>query len=859
MAKASPLQTSFNGGIFSPLLDGHINAPRRASAVKDMLNMIGLKQGPATRRGGSPFIFEVKDSSNRTAIIPFEFNVEDAFIIEVGDIYFRFYKDHVIITEASFTITGITQANPGVVTTSAAHGYTNGDHVVLASVVGMVEVNGRRFTVANVTATTFELSGIDTTSFTAYISGGTSSKVFEIVHPYTQSDLFDGDNILDIKFTQFADVMYIVNDGFNLRSLARVTDTNWTLTDITFLDGPYLPIDTTTTTLTPSGTTGSVTMTASSTVGINDGAGFLVTDIGRLLRITTTGGWAWGEITGHTSTTVVTVLKKSTSLFTVAAQDDWRLGLYSDTTGFPNCISFFEDRLALGSNVAGQPRVDLSFVNGFSPIEVNFAPTDESGAVSDDNAISRPITSTNKLLWLEDNEKALVAGTAADERLILARVTGDKLTPANTTERPTTSRGSANIQPVKTDNAILFPQRFRRKLHEYAFVFESDSFRSPDLTILSENVTRTGVIEMAYQEEPLNVVWAIKTNGELVGLTYERSENIVGWHRHAFGGFSDIGQTLGPLVESIAVIPSPDTTKDELYVIVNRFIDGSVKRYIEYLTSFFEDTTDLKDAFHVDSGITFDNPIVITGATQADPVVVTTASPHGGVNGGFVDIEDVVGMTELNGSALDPVQTTRRFKIANVGASTMELQDFETSVDIDGTGFAAYVSGGEVRATVTSVAGLDHLEGEAVDLLVDGKSHPQLTVTAGKVTLLNSARGAVFQIGLKYRWILELLRQEAGARDGTAQGKLKRLTNVNVDLLNTLDLSYGTDLDNLDVEVFDNYILFDQINALKTGWLDPPLPWPSENELDGRIMFTADGVFPATIRAIAPQLKTEDR
>ena len=186
----------------------------------------------------------VKDSSATTRLIPFEFNVTQAYILEFGNNYIRFYKDDGQITEATKTITGITQANPAVVTASS-HGYSNGDHVWINDVVGMTELNGRRFTVANKTTHTFELSGINSTSLTAYSSGGTAAKVFEVTTTYTAAQ------VNDIKFTQSADVMYLVHPEHEPAKLTRTGHTSWTLTDVVFTRGPYLPTNTTTTTLNP--------------------------------------------------------------------------------------------------------------------------------------------------------------------------------------------------------------------------------------------------------------------------------------------------------------------------------------------------------------------------------------------------------------------------------------------------------------------------------------------------------------------------------------------------------------------------------------------------------------------------------
>ena len=179
MARVHPFQTNFTKGELTPKLGGQVDLKQYANAVETLENMQVFPQGGATRRAGTRFICEVKNSANVTRLIPFEFNVEQSYVMEFGDQYIRFFKDNGQITETAQDITAITKADPAVVTVSS-HGYSNGDHVWINDVVGMTEVNGRRYTVANKTTNTFELSGVDSTDYTTYCSGGTAAKVFEI-------------------------------------------------------------------------------------------------------------------------------------------------------------------------------------------------------------------------------------------------------------------------------------------------------------------------------------------------------------------------------------------------------------------------------------------------------------------------------------------------------------------------------------------------------------------------------------------------------------------------------------------------------------------------------------------------------
>ena len=335
MARVHPIQTNFTRGEISPRLIGQVDLSAYKNSVETLENMTVFPQGGTTRRGGTRFVTEVKDSSAITRLIPFEFNVEQAYVLEFGEQYIRFYKDNGQIVEADKTITAITKANPAVVTASS-HGYVNGDHVWINNVVGMTEVNGRRYTVANKTTNTFELSGVDSSNYTTYSSNGDAQKVYEIATPYTAAQVFD------LKFAQSADVMYIVHPEHEPEKLSRTGHTSWTLADVDFgATGPYLDVNTTTTTLTPasSGTGTGVNITASATTGINDGDGFQTTDVGRILKFNS----GEAKITARTNTTVVVC-----TITKAFANTDSTVGLYlgsfANTTTFPSTVTFYEQR-----------------------------------------------------------------------------------------------------------------------------------------------------------------------------------------------------------------------------------------------------------------------------------------------------------------------------------------------------------------------------------------------------------------------------------------------------------------------------------------------------------------------------------
>lgn len=744
-----------------------------------------------------------------------------------------------------------------------------------------------------------------------------SGSPVEVTTTYAEADLFE------LKFTQSADTLYITHPSYKPRKITRTSDTAWTITDITFGDGPFLNTNATDTTLTLSGgtytkgTTG-VTVTASAITGINSDTGFQTTDIGRLIRWEDpAGNWTWYTITAHTSTTVVTVTITGPTASAATGTVDWRLGVWSDTTGYPAAVTFHQNRLVFGGGVEFPQRIDMSRTGDFE----NFAPTELDGTVVDDNGITDTFSAdvVNAIRWVADDEKGLVTGTVGGEWITRPSDTGGVLTPSNVQSKRSSGYGSADIQPVRAGRSIIFIQRAKRKIREIAYDFQIDGIEADDMTVISEGVTRSGVVEVAYQAEPNSVIWACLTNGTLIGATYDRKQKVVGWHRHVVGGVSDAAGAQAK-VESIAVIPNTTGTADELYMIVQRYVNGATVRSVEYMKPYWDAETDLEDAFFVDSGLSLDSPVTVTGITSADPAVVTTAT-HGFSNGNNVRFTEVKGMTDVNTinylvvdktlTTFEIASTTKitpnitavtqanpgvvtatahgladgdeiaifgvagmtelngfHYTIANKTDNTFELSGINTSgftafvssgdihPMIDSTSFTAYVSDGEVRKQVTSVSGLSHLEGEVVQVLTEGSTHPNRTVASGAITL--SSGFTHVHVGLSYVSDAETLRQEAGARDGTAQGKLQRITRVILRFFQTLGGKVGPDIASLDTIVFrEGGDAMDTATPLFTG--DVEIEWDAEYSTEAYVFLRQEQPLPMTLQAVMPQLNTQDR
>lgn len=559
MPKASPLISSFNAGEMSPQLKGRPDLEKYRNGCETLENFLPQIYGPARKRPGTRFVAEVKTSAKKTRLIPFEYSTIQAYVLEFGDGYVRFY------------------ANGGVV-----------------------------------------------------LSGGVP---YEIVSPYGENDL------VDLDFAQSADVVYIAHPDYPPYKLARFAPTNWTLTAVDFDWPPFNDENTTATTITASAVTGAgITLTASAslftaddvgthyrfeevvaakynqwTTGIAHTAGDRVqyqnnvyeatnsATAGSRPPIHTSGtesdgavtwtflhdGAGYAEITAYTSATVVTatVIKRLPDTALTPGTTKWSEGAWSEKNGYPRTVTFYEDRLWFAGSTA-RPQTLWASVSGDYE--------NHQYGTEDDDALNYTINTQdmNTIQWLAP-QKVLAIGTANGEFTLSAQQISDPVTPTNVRISPQTTYGSAQgVRPLRIANSILFLQRAARKVREYTYDFNTDSFVAPNLNVLAEHIAGTGIADMAYQQEPYQIVWAPCSCGTLIGLTYERAEDVVGWHRHNVGG----------QVESVAVIPHWDGDQDVLFMVVNRTIDGNVVRYVEYIEKYYSD----EYAFFVDCGLTYD-------------------------------------------------------------------------------------------------------------------------------------------------------------------------------------------------------------------------------------------------------------
>lgn len=229
---------NLTGGEISPRLNGRPDVQKQRNGLRACENFQIVVHGGARKRSGTRFIVQLKSGTDNVVLHPFQFSTEQAYMLLFGPNYIWILKDRGILTNTAVNITGITKANPGVVSYSGTDP-SNGDLVLISGVAGMTEVNNRIFTVANVNtgANTFQLSGVNTSSYTTYSSGGTWAEVIEVTTTYA------ADELQELRFAQYNDVLYITHGDHPLKKLTRNSETSWTLSEVEITTGPFRTIN----------------------------------------------------------------------------------------------------------------------------------------------------------------------------------------------------------------------------------------------------------------------------------------------------------------------------------------------------------------------------------------------------------------------------------------------------------------------------------------------------------------------------------------------------------------------------------------------------------------------------------------
>lgn len=908
MTDLRAIQASFAGGEVSPAVAARIDLAKYNSALAVCENFEIRPHGGAATRPGFQFVAELKDSSALGRLIPFAFSTTQTYVLAWENLAMRVVKDAGLVLEDAVAIAGATAADP-VVISATAHGFANGDEVYIQAVVGMTELNGRRFIVANKTDNDFELSGVDGEAYTAYDSAGTVSRIFTLVSPYATASL------PLVKYTQSADVMTLVHTSHMVRELTRTDHDAWTLTTVTFAPDQAHPTAITCTPASGASTTYRYQVTAVSketgeeSLPGTSGSAVVIsgaTKANPVVITATSHGLANGDevlISGVVGMTElngqrVVVANKDTNTFECRGVDGTNYTTYSSagsalrtyvqitngaspqnntvafteaagaasyniyrqkngiygwvgrtetasfvdnnldadiedtpprfrnpfigTGNYPGTVGYYEQRLILANSTNKPQTVWTTQTGNYKNLSVS-SPTKDDDAITftiaaqQVNAVRHVVPLSSMVLLTSGGEWRVNSGDGA-------------MTPSNISLKPQGYRGATDIPPLIIGNTVLYVQR-GEIVRDLTYTFESDSFTGNDLSVLARHMfDGYEIMAWAYAQSPDSIVWAVRSDGTLLGFTYLREHQVWAWHRHVTDGY----------FESVAVIT--EGNEDAVYVIVRRTVGGATKRFIERLHSRVFDS--IEDAFCVDSGKTLDEPIAITAASVHSTThkVTVTAAGHGLANDDICDIEGVLGMTEINGYG---------WIVSDRTDDTFILKDVDGFVD--GTDFGTYTSGGNVREAVTTFGGLEHLAGRTdVVALANGNVVKDLTVSAtGTVTLPFPA--SRIHAGLLYVPELETLKVEVGLRDGTLQGRHKSIPKVTMRVEGSRGFWIGPNRDDMVEAKWRSTEAYAEPTRMITG--DVSVILPSSRNTDGKFVVQQRDPLPLTILAVIPEVQ----
>jgi len=828
MGKATPLINNFSAGEISPLIKDRVDLSIYQNSCLTLENCFILPQGGVVGRPGTYFVNETKDSAKKFRLVPFHFSNSQAYALEFGDQYIRFY-----------TITNgvggqIVASSPSAWGTGTV--YFEGEFVTQGGTTYLCRVAH--------TAGTFATD----------LGAGkwAAETIYELASPYLEADLFEP------QFESSADTTFIVHQDYAPRQLQRYSHTKWVLGAIDFTPPPHYDAGIRPAlTLTPAAVSGeAVNFTASG------GGCFLAKDTSRLIEgddggkacitaytsanvvvctileafpntaaiasgkwclkghadnylhdasgnrtlpegtvftchiespdDTDTNGWHaedvgryvffWDgcakviSVTSATAAQLRIIFQPSKSLIGphdpgVGSDDnrcmDWYMGdsEFSSTRKYPACVSFYENRLVL-ANTASKP---TTFWNSVSNDYTNFT----LGSLAN-NALAYTLASrtVNGIVWVSLANQ-LIIGTLGSEFKVGSGVTEDPITTNNINAKPQTFHGGKLQQAILAFDSIFFIQRGGKIVRKFSYQNDKNGWSAVDVTNLANHITTGGISNLSLMQEPNMVVLALRADGQLLGMNMTGVVSngsfmeIAGWHRHITEG----------TIETFCILKT-ESSEDQIWLGVNRTIGASTKRYIEY-TKPFNYGDEFRDAFNVDCGLTYDGGAekTITGITKAAQGVVTSTS-HGLNDGEHVRFIIDAGMTELDGHV---------YAVSDKSTHTFKIKDL-TGAYVDSTAYTTFTAG-TCEKVVHTVSGLTHLEGEVVKAVVDGIYHGDYTVASGAITLTgstDSAYGNTIHVGLGYELKMVLPIIEAGAALGTARGKPKRINKLVLQFYNTV-------------------------------------------------------------------------
>lgn len=526
----------------------------------------------------------------------------------------------------------------------------------------------------------------------------------------------------------------------------------------------------------------------------------------------------------------------------VGGTDVWAVGLWSGRYGYPSEVEFFGDRLWFAGSPSAPQRVDASQTGDYT----NFG---RSSPIIDSDALSftmnaRQVNAIEDLIPLDN---LLVLTTGGEWKTTGGQ--DDVITPSTVGMKPQSYHGTGDVPARVIGESAIFIQKQGSKVRDLGYQFEKDGFRGNEISVWADHLVRgytlTGIEHM---KAPWPLLLFPRNDGVLVACTYMPEQEVIGWHRH---------DTDGKIVD-VCCLPGEEET--EVYLLVQRTIDGAPQQYIEQLAPTRYD--DPLDWHYVDCGLTYDGrnttatTVTLTSAgdwDEAADLTLTASAPlfvgASDEGDGFV-LERVVPETDPTTGITSDVTHRVRVQIIDYVSATVVTVNAVGTVPVPLRAYAA--------STWTllrdTISGLEHLEGKAVAILADGSVQGQRVVTAGAITL--DVPSGVVHVGLPYRAQIETLELNNPGGE-SMRGQKKLLYKATILVRGARGIKAGTRLDLLDEIPQREFESYEDPTAAFEGVVEVNLSaeWGRDS---GRLHIVSDDPLPMEVLSITPRAVASD-
>ena len=532
------------------------------------------------------------------------------------------------------SISAITQANPGVITTAVAHGLVVNNRIYVDNVGGMTQLTPGFYLVntrpSTTTLTLKTLAGvvIDTTLYAAYTGGGTIrptgvaniTAITQANPGVLTTDTAHGLAAGDRCYVDSVGGMVELKDGYYIVNTAPNTVTLTLKT----LDGVIA--DTTGfTAFTSGGTVRSVGVKNDLGTGSNKNTvSWPAVDKAKRYNVYRRKNGLFGYI-GQTGENTFVDDNITPDVLRTPPEGDSPFPAAGD---YPGAVGYYGQRRIFGGT-DNRPNNGWLTRPGTEGNMTSSIPTQEDDAIS----IALKASQQNRIQHIVALSELIFLTSGAEWKI--GTVNTDALTPSSIDPRPQSYVGCSTVQPVVTADSCLFVQGRGSHIRELTFSWEKNKFTASDISIMAPHLFRKRrIVDLAYSTAPQQVLWCVRDDGQLLGMTYVPEHQVIAWHHH---------DTQNGFVESVSVVAEDNI--DAVYLLVRREINGRTVRYIERMADRDIDT--VQEAFCVDAGAIYNGEPIseVTGGLwhlegQTVSILADGAvQPQGVVQNGRIQLE----------------------------------------------------------------------------------------------------------------------------------------------------------------------------------------------------------------------------